>query len=125
MSVPLGDTTVVPRTYADLQGTVPASAAPTAISVSPPLADNSTNLATTAWVKGQGYGAGAQRFADAEIPGGTIDGTNKTFTVKNPPIAIQVFVNGVLELNFTLSTNTITFAFAPQIGDTLVTYYRF
>jgi hypothetical protein len=58
MSVPLGDTTVVPKTYADLQGTIPASAAPTAIAASPPLSDNSTNLATTAWVNGQGYGKG-------------------------------------------------------------------
>jgi hypothetical protein len=58
MSVPLGDTTTVPKSYTDLQGTVPASAAPTAISASPPLSDNSTNLATTAWVNGQGYGKG-------------------------------------------------------------------
>jgi hypothetical protein len=198
VSVPLGDTTTVPKTYADLQGTVPASAAPTAIPASPPLADNSTNLATTAWVKGQGFGqgnsavtsifgrvgvvvavsgdysvvqvtgaapltspaftgtptaptpvlsdnstliattawvkgqnygaGGGVSFSDAEIPSGAINGVNTTYTLlhtPNPAASLLLFYNGVLEPNYTLTTNTITMKFTLQIGDTLVTYYRF
>ena len=48
-----GDVTVVtiPQTISDLSST--------ALPQSPPLSDNSTQVATTAWVKGQGYSGGA------------------------------------------------------------------
>lgn len=69
-------------------------------------------------------------FADAETPSGTINGTNKSFTLANAPnpaaslILVQngfVLVQGT---HYTLSGRNITFANAPATGDTLQAWYR-
>ena len=71
-------------------------------------------------------------FVDAEIPGGTINGANTTFTLANTPASasdVNLYRNGVLLINgvdFTMSGANITFmsAAAPQTGDALMAYYR-
>jgi hypothetical protein len=71
-------------------------------------------------------------FIDAEVPAGTISGTNAAFTlanVPNPPASLALFRNGLLLTeggDYTLSSNAITFltgAF-PQPGDVLAAFYR-
>jgi uncharacterized protein YoxC len=75
----------------------------------------------------------AATFSDAEVPGGTIDGTNKTFTLTatpNPVLSLKLYKNGMLlqqNGDYTLSGATITFTatqVTPQIGDSIVAYYR-
>jgi hypothetical protein len=70
----------------------------------------------------------------AEIPGGTINSVNITFTLAfapNPQQSLQLFLNGLLqELNtdysITGSGATITFIAAPpQTGDILIAYYQY
>lgn len=70
-------------------------------------------------------------FADDETPSGTIDGINTTFTLAHSPSpagSLELFLNGLVQnrgVDYTLSTNTITFAAAPVTGSTLLSWYRF
>jgi uncharacterized protein YoxC len=75
----------------------------------------------------------AAAFADNETPGGTINGTNVTFTLAaapNPAASLRLSKNGALlqqNGDYTLSGQTITFvstAVTPQPGDSLVASYR-
>lgn len=76
--------------------------------------------------------SGNLSFVDAEIPGGTVDGSNTTFTLANAPnpsSSLALYRNGLLQkstLDFTVSTSTITFltSAVPQAGDTLLASYR-
>ena len=71
-------------------------------------------------------------FVDQETPGGTIDGTNRTFTLAgapSPSTSLHVYRNGILQrvsVDFTLSGSTMTFlpGSAPQTGDILLATYR-
>jgi hypothetical protein len=61
-----------------------------------------------------------------EIPTGSIDGVNTDFTVSYEPLANSesVYLNGVLIADsgigdYTISGKTVTFADAPEIGDTV------
>lgn len=78
-------------------------------------------------------------FSDAEIPGGTIDGVNNTFTLANTPSgsSLQIFRNGLFlssgvdyTLSYTTNENTTQAAIqfvpgaVPQPGDLLVAFYR-
>jgi hypothetical protein len=71
-------------------------------------------------------------FADAEMPGGIVDGANVSFTLAsapNPPSSLAVFRNGILQKagqDYSLFNNTVQFvpAAAPQPGDTLLAWYR-
>ena len=71
-------------------------------------------------------------FVDAEIPVGTVDGSNGVFTITqtpSPAASLLLYRNGVLQkadLDFTLYENTITFETAaiPQTGDVLLASYR-
>ena len=72
-------------------------------------------------------------FSDAEVPSGTVDGTNLTFTVSaapDPVLSLKLFKNGMLlrqNGDYTLSGTTVTFAstqITPQVGDLIVAYYR-
>lgn len=65
-----------------------------------------------------------------EVPGGTVDGVNKVFTLSQMPIsAASVLVfNGLVQVqasNYTISGQTITFSNAsrPTLGSTLYVYY--
>jgi hypothetical protein len=73
----------------------------------------------------------ALNFADDETPSGTINGTNVTFTLAhspNPAGSLELFLNGLQQnrgVDYTLSTNTITFTSAPVTSSTLLAWYRF
>lgn len=75
----------------------------------------------------------SSNFVTREVPTGTINGTNPTFTLANTPTASteEVFVNGVLQNvgagnDYTISGATITFQTGaiPQTGDTVLVTYR-
>lgn len=71
-------------------------------------------------------------FIDGEIPGGTVNGSNNSFTLANvpsPSTSLTLFRNGLLlapGINYTLSANSITFQAGslPQTGDRLLATYR-
>lgn len=71
-------------------------------------------------------------FVDAETPTGTVNGTNATFTLANPPSpsgSLKLYRNGLIQANsidYTLSGSTIAFSTGsiPQNGDILEAYYR-
>lgn len=70
-------------------------------------------------------------FADNEIPSGTINGANTTFTLAHTPspaASLTCFENGVAQraggADFTLATATMTYGVAPPTGATLVCNYR-
>lgn len=76
-------------------------------------------------------------FVDAEVPTGTIDGSNAVFTLSETPMSppfgsLMLFKNGVLQAPFpgtgdyTIAGNTIVFNAVgiPQTGDTLICWYR-
>lgn len=66
-----------------------------------------------------------------EVPAGTIDGTNRVFTLTYMPITPQsllVFVNGVMQKqsdNYTVAGQTVTFSplSTPRVHCNLVAYY--
>ncbi|MBV9610831.1 MAG: hypothetical protein JO091_00090 [Acidobacteriaceae bacterium] len=70
---------------------------------------------------------------DAEVPQGTIDAQNLTFTLNTAPkpaMSLKLFKNGMLleqSIDYRLSGATITFAstgVTPHPGDSLAAYYR-
>jgi len=65
-----------------------------------------------------------------EVPSGTINSSNATFTLANVPVAAteHVFLNGLLQNvgagnDYTISTDTITFITAPTTGSVLLVSY--
>lgn len=76
---------------------------------------------------GSGGGLTTSNFVTGEVPSGTIDGTNTTFTIANTPTtAIKLYLNGIrqkLSTDYTFSGTTITFTTAPTSGDLLLTDY--
>jgi hypothetical protein len=85
-----------------------------------------------------GQGAGGQRFADAEVPTGTINGVgasgNTVFTLANAPTPAASLIllhrDGtpyLAGIDFVLAGLTITFVATstPQTGDLLRAWYRF
>ncbi|HKW99579.1 MAG TPA: hypothetical protein VJN43_17700 [Bryobacteraceae bacterium] len=77
-------------------------------------------------------GGNGPAFADGEVLGGTVDGTNATFTLANPPnpaTSLVLFRNGIAQkpaVDFTLTGSTVQFLAGaiPQPGDTLLAWYR-
>src|ERR1051326_2630582 len=76
--------------------------------------------------------ASSTNFADAEIPSGSINGSNTAFTLAhtpNPAASLQCKENGLYQRaggnDYTLSGATITFGTAPTTGSTLICDYRF
>lgn len=71
-------------------------------------------------------------FVDAEIPSGSINGANTSFTLSQTPYpasSVSVYRNGLRltsGVDYTISSNAITFAanLPPQSGDTLLCSYR-
>jgi hypothetical protein len=80
----------------------------------------------------QGPPGNAGSFADAEVPGGLINGVNVTFTLANAPtpaVSLQLTRNGLTltaGIDYTLTASTITFlaGATPQTGDGLIAWYR-
>lgn len=66
-----------------------------------------------------------------EVPSGTINGSNVTFTLANTPPAnstVTLFLDGMIEfqgggLDYTISGATITMVTAPATGQTLYAFY--
>ncbi len=101
------------------------------------LSTSVTNLTNTvnglaATVSGLTSGTVTAEFVDAETPGGTVNGTNATFTLANTPVSstsLSLFRNGLLQsvgVDYTLSGMTITFLTGaiPQANDILLASYR-
>ena len=69
-------------------------------------------------------------FVDDEVPAGTINGTNKDFTINNTPspaTSLRVFVNGqkmTLTEDYTYTNQTITFVTAPPTTSVITVDYR-
>lgn len=73
-------------------------------------------------------------FTDNETPAGTMNGTNRVFTLANNPDpndSLELYLNGVYQTpggeDYDLSGITITFVsahYAPESGDILKAYYR-
>lgn len=92
----------------------------------PATTDNSTTLATTAFVKTL---AGTSSIVDNETPAGTVNGTNKVFTLASTPAtnSLNVYKNGIRlkpTSDYTLSGSTITFVTAPASGAVLLADYN-
>jgi len=84
----------------------------------------------TAYYRMAGTGS-PTNFTDGEIPAGTVNGTNVSFTLgssPNPAASLRLYRNGMLVAGseYTLSGSSITFVAArtPQTGDSLTAYYR-
>jgi hypothetical protein len=95
--------------------------APTAVST-----DNSTTIATTAFVKSA---FGSNSFITKETPTGTVDGSNTSFSASQSYVAgtLQVFVNGIAQSGLVTETTPSTGAFtidAPLTGDNLSISYQ-
>lgn len=70
-------------------------------------------------------------FVDDEVPGGTVNGVNTSFTlagVANPPESVHLYINGLRTATATVTpgetTTTFTVAVAPSTGDSLSVDYR-
>jgi hypothetical protein len=82
---------------------------------------------------GGGGGAAGLSFADAEVPAGTVNGSNAAFTLASSPSpagSLELYRNGLLQrqgADYQISGNAVTFFLAsvPQTGDLLVASYRF
>ena len=88
------------------------------------LTTNSSGLASA----GSGPVTGGNVSLVHEVPGGTINGVNNTFTLSQAPATLILFKNGVEQkagVDYTLSSSTITFlaGATPQTGDSLDSYY--
>lgn len=75
--------------------------------------------------------SGDVNFTENEVPSGTINGSNVTFTVANAPspaTSLKVYLNSLRQVpttDYTLSGVTITFVQAPLTGSTLLVDYRY
>jgi hypothetical protein len=87
----------------------------------PSPGDNDTSIATTAFVTAAVAAAGGGTWIE-EVPTGTLDGSNPTFTLSHTPTAgtLDLFCNIDQRegTDFTISTNTITMTVAPKFTDT-------
>lgn len=76
--------------------------------------------------------AKVSNYVTREAPTGSVNGTNTAFVLAHTPVAgtESVFLNGILQEpgagnDYTISTDTITFADAPVSGDRVrVTYFK-
>jgi hypothetical protein len=84
-------------------------------------------------LSGTSSGAGQTTFVDSEVPLGTINGTNLSFTLSSAPSpasSLRLFKNGALltqNIDYTLSGSTVNFAnsaVTPAVGDAITAYYR-
>lgn len=77
-----------------------------------------------------GGGGGSSNTVYGEIPSGTIDGVNDTFTLVAAPVAtkLRIFLNGQRltdGIDFTFSGSTITMTTIPYPTDILVADYEY
>lgn len=74
---------------------------------------------------------GASNFVNREVPSGNKNGSNTVYTLANTPISgsESVYLNGMLMNagvgnDYTISSNTITFASAPVSTDVILVSYQ-
>lgn len=74
-------------------------------------------------------GGGGSLTLTPEVPTGTIDGVNDTFTLSVTPDGLILFKNGLVQRegsgnDYTIATNTITYEAGniPQVGDSHIAY---
>jgi hypothetical protein len=71
-------------------------------------------------------------FVDAEVPSGTKNNSNVTFTLAGTPsplASLQLYVGGLLMSpgtagDYTLSGTVVTMAVAPTVNDSIYAFYR-
>ena len=71
-------------------------------------------------------------FVDAEVPSGTKNNSNVTFTLAgtpSPSASLQLYVGGLLMSpgtagDYTLSGTVVTMAVAPTVNDSIYAFYR-
>lgn len=95
--------------------------------------DQGGTLGTTAvnWQSINAAGLTNSSFVDAEVPSGSINGTNTAFTLANTPVtgSVRVYLNGQrlragAGNDYTISGTTITLAAAPLSGEYVEVEYR-
>lgn len=95
--------------------------------------DDGGTLGTTAvnYVVDPSGSLSSANFVDKEIPSGSINGSNTSFTLANSPISgsEHIYLNGVLlesgaGNDYTISGSTITMLDAPLTGEKLRATYR-
>lgn len=69
-------------------------------------------------------------FVDGEVPSGTVDSSNVTFTLAHTPTAgsVKIYKDGIrlkITEDYTISSATITFISAPLTGSLLLADYRY
>lgn len=97
-----------------------------------PVNDGGT-LGTTpiTYTQDTSSGLSSANFVDKEVPSGSINGSNVTFTLANTPTAgtEHVYLNGILQESgagndYTISGAVITYLAAPLSGDKIRVSYR-
>lgn len=89
------------------------------------------NLQTVSLPTNVVAGGGASLNFEYEVPSGTINGTNTTFTLSQSPspvLSLDLSLDGVRLLqntDYTLSGSTITMVFAPYTSQTLFAEYQY
>lgn len=69
------------------------------------------------------------KFWKQETPSGTINGSNKAFTLSQTPLendVVEVYLDGLRQvpvIDYTISTTTITFVTAPALGQSVFVQY--
>jgi hypothetical protein len=71
----------------------------------------------------------SSNFVTAEVPSGSINSSNTSFTLANTPVTgtVKVYRNGLRQIvgtDYTISGTTITYLYAPTTGDSIVTDYQ-
>lgn len=82
----------------------------------------------TVAANGSGGGLTTSNFVTNEVPSGTINGSNVTFTLANTPTSgtVQLYLSGIhlqITTDYTISSGTITMVSAPLNADTLLASY--
>lgn len=81
--------------------------------------------------KGRLTAAATVNFVDNEVPSGTVNGSNVTFTLANAPApatSLKLYKNGLrlkVTDDYSLSSATITMVSAPLTNDKLIADYRY
>lgn len=60
-----------------------------------------------------------------ETPTGSVDGSNKVFTLSNEPLASWVIftVNGQTQIDYSVSGSNVTLSWAPPSGSDIYAHY--
>jgi len=89
-------------------------------------------IITNFFRKAGGAGSGSQsaNYISGEIPVGTVNGSNTSYTIAHTPLSgsLSVFLNGIFQrptLDWSVSGTTLTMVVAPPIGYNLLITYQY